>query len=222
MIQNQLIIEFLRDLIANNDRDWFAANKDRYQTALEAFREEVAWLIGRIGEFDERIKYLSPNDCLFRIYRDVRFSHNKLPYKNHFGAYIAPNGGRKSSLSGYYFHLQPDASFLSGGIYTPEPAALKQLRQSIDLHYDELVEITSQRSFKKAFEGVVSPEVLKRVPTGFSSDSPAAELLKYKHFIVEHPLKDSQLCAADFGEKAVEVFRAMKPFNDFCNESLEQ
>ena len=74
MIQNQLIIEFLRDLIANNDRDWFAANKDRYQTALEAFREEVAWLIGRIGEFDERIKYLSPNDCLFRIYRDVRFS----------------------------------------------------------------------------------------------------------------------------------------------------
>ena len=109
MIQNQLIIDFLRDLVANNNRDWFAANKERYQTTLDAFREEVAWFIARIGEFDERVKYLTPEDCLFRIYRDIRFSPNKLPYKNHFGAYICPNGGRKSPLSGYYLHLQPDA-----------------------------------------------------------------------------------------------------------------
>ena len=222
MIQNQLIIDFLRDLVANNNRDWFAANKERYQTTLDAFREEVAWFIARIGEFDERVKYLTPEECLFRIYRDIRFSPNKLPYKNHFGAYICPNGGRKSLLSGYYLHLQPDGSFLSGGIYCPQPAALKQLRESIELNYHELAAIANEKPFKKAFDGIVSPEVLKRVPTGFSPDSPAAEWLKYKHFIVEHPLTEAELVAADFREKALDVFRAMKPFNDFCNESLER
>jgi len=221
MIQNKFILDFLHDLVANNNRDWFAANKERYQAALAAFREEVAWFIARIGEFDERVKYLTPEDCLFRIYRDVRFSPNKLPYKNHFGAYICPNGGRKSLLSGYYLHFQPDGSFLSGGIYAPQPAALKQLRQSIEVNYQELLDITSKQSFKKAFDGIVSPEVLKRVPTGFSSDSPAVDWLKYKHFIVQHPLDEANLLAPDFGEQALAIFRAMKPFNDFCNEAIE-
>lgn len=220
-MNNQLIIDFLRDLVANNSREWFAANKERYQTALDAFRQEVAWFIVRIGEFDERVKYLSPEECIFRIYRDIRFSPNKLPYKNHFGAYICPNGGRTSLLSGYYLHLQPDGSFLSGGIYCPQPATLKQLRQSIDINYQELVDISSDRAFKKAFNGIVSPDTLKRVPTGFSPDSPAAEWLKYKHFIVEHPLDEAVLNAPDFAEKALAVFRAMKPFNDFCNEAIE-
>ncbi|HRS68437.1 MAG TPA: DUF2461 domain-containing protein, partial [Paludibacteraceae bacterium] len=162
-----------------------------------------------------------PDECIFRIYRDIRFSPNKQPYKNHFGAYIAPHGGRKSLLSGYYLHIQPDASFFSGGIYCPEPAALKRLRESIDIHYEELVAITNVQAFKNAFDEIVSPEALKRVPTGFASDSPAAEWLKFKHFIVQHPVSDAEFIASDFHEKALSVFRAMKPFNDFLNEALE-
>lgn len=124
------VIEFLSGLKANNNREWFQANKNQYEESREKILFITELLINEIRKFDKDIPAMDPKDCLFRIYRDVRFSHDKQPYKTHFGSYIA-RGGRKSTRAGYYFHIDPDASFLGGGIYMPESNVIKALRNAI-------------------------------------------------------------------------------------------
>lgn len=220
MTKNSEIIEFLRDLAANNNCVWFAQNKERYQKTLDHFKQEVAAFISQIGQFDEAIKYLRPDDCIFRIYRDTRFSPDKTPYKCHFGAYMAPQGGRKSPFAGYYLHVEPGKSLLSGGIYCPEKENLKLLRRGVDANFEDFSAIIEGDEFKRLFGGVESPEILQRVPLGFDANSPAANYLKYKHFCICCYLSDAEMCSNNFQEKALKIFSAMKPFNDFCNEAL--
>ncbi|MDR3326522.1 MAG: DUF2461 domain-containing protein [Prevotellaceae bacterium] len=218
---NKFILNFLRDLAQNNNREWFAANKERYNTAVGYFKNEVAELIQKISVFDDEIKYLAPENCLFRIYRDIRFSPDKTPYKTHFGAYMAAAGGRKSSLAGYYFHFDANEPFLSGGIYCPAKEMLKTIRTAVDVDYEELKNIVSERNFKKYF-GEMQPfeKPLSKVPAGFSADSPAAEWLKFKHYGVEHILDEKTLYREDFTSYAAEVFKAMKEFNSFFNQII--
>lgn len=135
------ILQFLTELVANNNREWFAENKGKYELALNQFTEIVNTLIAQIGEFDASIRGMQAKDCIFRIYRDVRFSHDKSPYKNHFGAYISANGGRKSERAGYYIHFEPNASLLAGGLYCPTPPVLKAIRQSVFDNIEEYKEI---------------------------------------------------------------------------------
>lgn len=216
------ILDFLGELKDNNNRDWFQANKERYDASLAFFKREVKRLIDRIALFDEEVAYLKPENCIFRIYRDIRFSYDKTPYKTHFGAYIAKNGGRKSEYAGYYLHIDAEQSSLAGGAYNPQKELLRLMRREIDANFDELNAIMSSKSFKKYF-GKIEPltEPLKKLPVGFSPDSPAADIVKYKHFVVECSVDNLTVVRPDFGEYAAEVFRAMKPYNDFFNQIID-
>ena len=109
-----LILSFLTDLKTNNNREWFEENKERYKQAHTSFLEIVKHTIEGIGKFDQDIAHLEPKKCIYRIYRDIRFSKDKTPYKIHFGAEMAP-GGRRSGLAGYYIHIQPGESIVAGG-----------------------------------------------------------------------------------------------------------
>jgi len=217
----EVILDFLKELKANNNREWFNTHKDSYLKAKSIFEELVTKLILKLGEFDEEVKYLTPAECIYRIYRDVRFSPDKSPYKTYFGAYIAPHGGRKSILGGYYIHLESEHSMLGGGIYCPEPDALKKIRSSIFENYDELEEILNNPQFISVFGKMDSDERLKKAPAGFPADFKGIEYLKFKHFLASHFLSDSDVLKEDMTIYAPEVFKVLRPFNQFFNEILE-
>ena len=126
----QQVFQFLQDLSENNNREWFHNNKKRYDESREKVLFITEVLINEIRKFDSEIPLLEPKDCLFRIFRDVRFSNDKRPYKTNFGSFIA-KGGRKSMYAGYYFHIEPDTSFVGGGIYMPDAEHLKAIREYI-------------------------------------------------------------------------------------------
>jgi uncharacterized protein (TIGR02453 family) len=128
--------------------------------------------------FDNDIKNVDVKECVFRIYRDIRFSTDKTPYKTHFGVYIASAGGRKSQRGGYYLHLDPAGSFIAVGVWCPPPNILKALRQSVFDNIDELNEIRNEASFSTYFKTFFEEDKLKKVPAGFPRDFPDAELFK--------------------------------------------
>lgn len=218
--RNTEILDFLRDLRDNNTRPWFVANKPRYEAARQLVLAQTEWLIAHIAAFDDTVSYLEPKDCLFRIYRDVRFSSDKRPYKTHFGIYICAQGGHKSVLSGYYLHLEPNNSALCGGIYCPDKEMLWRVRTALDIDFDMFRDIEAAADYRRYFGKMFSPDVLKKMPQGFSPDSPAADYLRFKTFLVEHRLSDDEVCAPDFLDNLLPVCRALKPFNDFMNAAV--
>ncbi len=208
-------LRFLTKLKKNNDRDWFNANKKEYEAAREEFTEVVEKLIAGIAAFDPSVIGIQPKDCLFRIYRDVRFSKDKSPYKTAFGAYIAP-GGRKSMAPGYYIHAEPKACFLAGGMHMPQPADLLAVRNAIVADPKAIPKIENAAAFKKYFEKVASHEMLKTAPKGFDPDHPAINYLRLKGYTVAHEIKkDADFKDPKFPAYAVRVFKAMTPLIDF-------
>ncbi|MDX5443615.1 MAG: DUF2461 domain-containing protein [Hymenobacteraceae bacterium] len=213
-------IQFLADLVENNNREWFEQNKKRYDVARKDFLNFVDALIPGIAGFDEAAKDQKAKDTVFRIYRDIRFSNDKTPYKNHFGSYIA-EGGRKSIKPGYYLHISPgNKSFIAGGLWMPPAPELKAARQEIDYNWEEFKGIIEDPSFKKLFNGVEG-EKLKTTPKGYDADNPAIEMLRYKSWNVSHTFTDKEVTSDDFLEKCLEIFEAMKPFNDFLKRAIE-
>jgi uncharacterized protein (TIGR02453 family) len=146
-----VVIDFLKELSKNNNREWFADNKSFYREAMSAFEEVTAQMIGYIGETDKQITGLQPKDCIFRIYRDIRFSKDKTPYKTHFDAFIAKKGGRKSPYAGYYMHVMPGKSLLGGGVYAPIPEILNYIRREIYNFPDEFNAIIHNPEFNMLF-----------------------------------------------------------------------
>jgi len=219
-MQIDIILNFLRDLSANNNREWFVANRERYDAARSIFENISNKLILGIGSFDKPILNVQPKDCLFRIYRDIRFSYDKTPYKTHFGVYIAAHGGRKSEFAGYYLHLDPKGCFLCAGVWQPPPNNLKALRQAVYDNIDELNEIRADKQFKKYFSGFYDEDKLKTIPAGFPKDFPDADLLKLKHYLVEYPIDETMLNSENFCEKLVEIFKIAYPFNQFLNYTI--
>lgn len=211
-------LDFLVVLKANNNRDWFNDNKDWFQKSSEKFKEFTHSLIVGINEFDDFVGSVEPKDCIFRVYRDVRFSANKEPYKTNFGAYIT-KGGRKSPYAGYYFHLDTESSFASGGIYMAEPNVMKRIREDMDLYSDEFLAIVNSNKFKETFQ-FFDDEKLKRVPTGFDKDSPVAEYLKFKHITPYHSLNEKDITDKNLLKNTLAVFKEMKPLVDFLNRSI--
>lgn len=211
---------FLRDLSANNNREWFADNKPRYEVARQDVLSLAAHLIEKIGAFDDEVKYLEPKDCLFRIYRDIRFSTDKSPYKRHFGIYIAKNGGHRSVYSGYYIHLEPGNSMLASGIWCPDSAGVKKLRDIIDTEHEELRKILNEKRFSSYFGTDLAKfePMLKSVPRGYPKDHPAAEWLKLKNLMVECRIADSTVNSDKFEDYLVEGCRALYPFSHWCND----
>lgn len=224
-MENELlkdILVFLRELRGNNNREWFNDNKDRYLLLKKGFDEYTGVLIDKIALFDPEIKGVEVKDCVYRIYRDVRFSPNKSPYKIHFASFIAARGGRNSPRGGYYIHIQPDGCFLAGGIYCPEPAVLKRLRQDVYDNIDEFKQIIGNEEFKKDFPKLDDTNSLKTVPAPFPKDFADGDLLKHKDYTVGSEKPDSFFEKGDVLDKVLKVFEKLYPFNRFLNYTIDE
>lgn len=216
------ILRFLSELKSNNNREWFAENKKWYDQVKSEFELISKELIVEISKFDDEIKHVEAKDCIFRIYRDTRFSHDKTPYKTHFGVFIASAGGRKSQRGGYYIHLDPDGCFAGLGIWGPEPNLLKALRQSVFDNIDELNEIRKDPRFSAYFVDFFEEDKLKTVPAGFPKDFPDAELLKLKHYLVDYKFPDSLLQSENFVVELASVLKNGYPLNRFLNYTVDE
>ena len=213
-------LNFLKALEKNNNKPWFDENRKTYEAAKADVQNMVGQLIPAIASFDEPIGALQIKDCTFRINRDVRFSKNKLPYKNNMAAYFSP-GGKKAVGAGYYFHIEPGKSYAAGGFYTPMPAGLAKIRQEIDYNFDALKNIIGQKTFKKYFPaGMENMESLVRPPKGYDENNPAIEYLKRKHFVVSTPITDAQLEDKNLVKELAKIFAAIQPLNDFLNHAI--
>lgn len=213
------ILDFLRELSANNNREWFMEHKPQYQAVMQEFDKLLAMLIARIGEFDPSIRHLQPKDCTWRIYRDVRFSYDKRPYKTHIGGFMSAKG-KKSLHLGYYYHLEPEGCFFAGGTYGLTPKQLQAVRQSIYNDIDEYRSIIEDKQFKQLFP-TIGMEEMKVNPKGFPKDFPYMDLLKRKDFSVFKYFDDDFVKRPDFVDAWVEWARVAKPFLDFINYTVD-
>jgi uncharacterized protein (TIGR02453 family) len=213
------VIQFLNELSENNNREWFQKNKKWYDESREKVLFLTEVVINEIRKFDPDVPLLEPKDCLFRIFRDVRFSHDKSPYKTNFGSFIA-KGGRKSSYAGYYFHIEPSGSFVGGGIYMPAAEPLKAIRDYIAENGEEFLLLTNNKNFKKVYPEMMDDK-LKTAPKGYSPDHEFINLLRYKSFAFSSQFDKSQILADNYIEKLVHSFKTLQPVNRFLNEALE-
>jgi uncharacterized protein (TIGR02453 family) len=208
------VIEFLRDLSLNNNREWFTANKNRYESARKEFEKLIAATLAEVQTFED-YPTTQVKDCLFRINRDVRFSADKSPYKKYFSAAIGP-GGRNSGRIDYYIHIQPDESFLGAGMWAPEPKNLAKFRQEIDFSPESLKGIIEAPEFKAHFP-VAWGESLKRPPKGYAEEHPDIALLKRKQLFFMHKYSNEEVVSANFAAEIAKGCRLIKPYCDYLN-----
>ncbi len=208
-------LSFLSDLSQNNNREWFTANRPRYDAAKSELEKVVAELLSKVSAF-ESLPNTQPKDCIFRINRDVRFSKNKDPYKSNLSAAIGP-GGRHSGRIDFYFHIQPNGeSLLGAGMWNPTPKQLAAFRQEIDFNPTRLTDIIQDANFRAYFPEIWG-ESLKKTPKGFAEDSPNADLLKRKQLFFMHKFTDAEVTSPDFIENILTGCRLIKPYCDFLN-----
>lgn len=219
-MNTQLIMDYLTALNRNNDREWYHAHKDDYKKANAAFEELLQALMLEIGKFDSSILQNNPKDLTFKLVRDTRFSHDKSPYNPAFRAHISSKGKLLVPV-GYYLMIKPEnQSFLGGGLFADMfKDATAMIRDHISGNGEEWERIVHEPAFEKYF--TVKGTALKNVPAGYEKEHPQAEYLKFKSWYLEYPIKDKELGDAEtFLVKAAEIFRAMKPFNDYLNKAL--
>ena len=215
-----LVFDFLREIENNNNREWFNRNKNLYESALANIQNFGTALIEGISSFDASVSDQEAKKCIFRIYRDVRFSPDKRPYKTHFGLYIAPNG-KQSGYAGYYLHIQNDASLLSGGLWCPDNGVLKKIREEIYYAPEELVQIIENKEFQSTFGGLMEIDSLKKPPRNYPADFQYINLLKQRHFCVEKPVSNSEVLADDFLTKSIKSCKIMLPLVTYMNELIK-
>ena len=216
----KIILSYLKALKVNNNRDWFNAHKKDYLDAKSHFDEIFNQLIPQIRKFDPEIGSPTAKDCVFRIYHDVRFSKDKLPYKTNMGGFIA-KGGRKSGNAGYYLHIEPGNSFIAGGNYNPDSENLKKIRQEIVYNTSDFKKIINKASFVKTF-GTIEGDKLKRPPKDFPVDFADMELIKLKSFTVFHRVDDNLVSSKDFHLVVVDTFKELYPLNYFLNRAVAE
>lgn len=214
------ILDFLKDLEANNTREWFDQNRDRYDITRKKFLAVAEFLIYQIKQFDDEIPALNPKDCVFRIFRDVRFSNDKSPYKSNYGCYIA-RGGRKFGFAGYYLHLQPGECFLSGGIYMPPPEHLQAIRQEIYYHPQNYIQLIENKEFKSTFT-LDYADKLKTAPKGYPKDWEYLDLIKNRNYAFGHKVEEKELLAPDFLKTAIELYKIIYPVNRYLNKAIDE
>lgn len=214
-------LQFLTKLKTHNNREWFNDNKAVYEKTYAEFKQVAEKIILSLSKFDKGIATLEVKDCIFRIYRDVRFSKDKSPYKNHFGAHFVP-GGKKAlhALAGYYLHIEPNNSFLAGGAYMPPPDWLNLIRKEIHYNAKQLKRILNNKDFKNYF-GEMGGGKLNRPPRGYEANHPNLELLKHKSFLASHTLTNRQITSPNFITHTTKVFNALYPFNKFFNQAWD-
>jgi uncharacterized protein (TIGR02453 family) len=206
--------EFLQELKLNNTREWFHANKKRYDLVKSTFEETIKELIGTIGEF-ENMTGVEVKHCNYRIARDVRFTNDKAPYKTWLSASFS-EGGRKSGRMDFYMHIQEEESFLGGGMWSPTPEQLAKYRQEVDYNAQELKSIIYNPEFIKMF-GEAQGEFVKSAPKGYSKEHPEIELLRKKQMFFWHKFTKEEVLSSNFVGQVTETCRSLKPFLDFMN-----
>ncbi len=214
------VLQFLYELSENNNREWFNDNRKRYHENRDKIIFLIEILINEIKKFDPEIAGSNPKDCMFRIFRDVRFSKNKQPYKTNFGGFIA-KGGRKSIYPGYYIHIEPKQSFAGGGVYMPEAAPLKAIRNYMAENAPDFREITDEANFKKTFPEMFDHQ-LKIAPKGFPKDHEFIDLLRYKSFAFTNRMENKIVEGESFIEYTVQTFNELYNVNRFLYEALEK
>ncbi|MBK9155057.1 MAG: DUF2461 domain-containing protein [Chloracidobacterium sp.] len=212
-------LDFLQKLQKNNNREWFTANKSLYESASNNIIALTDHLIGQLAKFDPEVAGLDPKSCVFRIYRDVRFSKDKSPYKINLGAYISP-GGRKSMRPGYYFHIQPGQSFMAGGKHLPDGPECLKIRTAIAYNTAEFLKIVEKKSFLEAF-GQLSGERLRSAPKGFDPEHKAIEYLKLKEFMAFTEFRDDKFVTSpEFPNLLAKLAKEMYPLIRFLRRAL--
>ncbi len=218
---NQSLFGFLRELKRNNNRDWFTANKHRY---ISEVRDPLLEFIFRFGEplgkiSPHFIADARPNGgSLFRIYRDIRFTKNKEPYKTNAGIHFRHLEAKNVHAPGFYLHLEPGNCFAGAGIWRPDGKALKQIRGAIVVNPKEWLDIHSDKQFQATFE--FSGEALKRPPRGYDPSHPQIEDLKRKNFILLKKLEEVEITSPGFPECFTEILKCSSSFVRFLTRAV--
>jgi uncharacterized protein (TIGR02453 family) len=214
-------VQFLEDLKANNNRDWFLDNKKRYEVFKKDYQQLVGDFLDAMKPLDPSLEMLEVKNCTFRINRDIRFSKDKSPYKDHIGVWLS-SGAKGMNRSGYYVHIAKSGSFIAGGLYCPEAEDLKKVRKEIAYFHEDLEEILNNKNFKKEFCDFDRNEanLLKNPPRGYEKEHPAIEFLKLKSFETSQKFDIAEVTKEDFVAKMSKRLILLKPLNDFINRAL--
>ncbi len=221
MMLKKETLNFIKDVTENNIREWFAANKDVYEAAKADVLALVGKLIPELAKVDPLLSAeADPKKSLLRIYRDVRFSKNKDPYKNNFGVWFSAKS-KGGNEPGYYLHIQPGKSFLAGGYWMPDAPHLKLIRQEIDYNIDDFKEIINQKDFKKNFK-LGFDNALKNAPKGYDPADPNIEFLKLKSFEATQKIDDEEFLKPNLVNKLISSFKTIQPLVAFLRNAIEQ
>ena len=216
------IMPFLTELQVNNNKPWFDKNRDWYKRAQADFVQFIADMIEIMADTERDLAGLAAKDCVYRIFRDLRFSPDKTPYKTHFSANIAP-GGKNSKLCGFYIQLEPNnLSMCGGGLWIEDKNILKAVRDELYVVPEDLLDILDSADFKRYFNGLWDYQKLKKVPTGYDSNFPHADLLKYKHYIASNDMPDQLVASPDLYKHIANAHKALYPMCKLLNSIIEE
>ena len=212
------IINFLENLAANNDRAWFEANRDRYKAVKSRMDAVAKDFIEAVAAFDPSVEGVQVKDATYRIYRDTRFTKDKSPYKTWFGVYVCPRG-KRSGLSGYYMHVEPDQNhyMLCTGAYCPTAGEIKSVREEIMTEGDAFVETIRQA---EGFD-IDWSTAYKRMPQGWSAEDPHSEYYRLRNFLLVKLIDRDFVLSDDFISRAADQMSRTRPFNDTLNRAIE-
>ncbi len=213
-------LRFLRQLKRSNNREWFLAHKDVYELKVKAPMTELVLALGEAIQQSAPEFVVDPKRAIYRIYRDIRFSADKHPYKTHVASIFYPRGIPRKTGACLYFHIEPAEVVIAGGVYMPDPAALRALRQHIAAHWEDLLAIINQRNFRKLF-GDLQGERLIRPPSGYSADHPAIDVLRQKQFYVARTEPAELAEGPKLLPRLLTLFSAMIPLVRFLNAPLK-
>ena len=223
------ILNYLRQIMANNTREWFHANHKEYEAGRAEWERGVQQALQRIISFDPTVATQTVKDCTYRFNRDTRFSADKTPYKTHIACFLSSWGPKNSGVPGYYFQLGTEEAYglkgtcnLGGGIFMPTPEALNAIRQEIFYCTDEFLAIMNEPSYKKYFGSeFFTMKKLQRVPKGYPADWHHADLLKYKDYCTSYTMPDRLIASEHLFDEVLKVWRASVPLNRFVQRAME-
>lgn len=219
-MDTKMILDYLKNLEQNNNREWYASHKAEYQKAYEEFLKVTGALMEMLGKQEPEILNYQPKELTFKLVRDTRFSKDKSPYNPAFRVHISTKGKLPVPV-GYFLMIRPGCSFLGGGLFADMfKLATELMRDYLVKHGEEWQQIIDAPEFKRYFK--VMGTSLKNVPQGYDKEHPQAEFLKYKSWYLEYPIPDELFLDEEkFMEEARKVCEAMKPFQDFMNRALK-
>lgn len=217
----QSTFDFLNQLRENNNREWFQANRELFDAARLQFMDFAEQVLHGLVAMDKRIPEDIPvSKCVYRIYRDIRFSLDKTPYKGYFSAAYSPTG-RSTEMPGYYIHIQPGQSFATAGLWHPSKERLAAIRQEIDYNSADFRSIVEAPLFLQ-HAGLDQEDRLKKAPSGYSADHPDIEFLRLKSFTATKSFSDNEMMQADATEMILSAFQALQPFQEFLYQAVEE